>query len=107
MSNLKLKLNALDKDRMDFDRFRDSEVTELMSSEHTQKHQCRLAPVCIQAGHRYCVISVNAAVCCEEKKPSRGQRLSLLLLCTATTKMSTFLKHLDIVSNLKMKVLKD
>lgn len=66
---------------MDFDRFRDSEVTD------TQTHQCRLAPVCMQAGHRYCVITVSAAVCCEERKPSRGQRLSLLLLCTATTKI--------------------
>ncbi len=30
VSNLKLKLNTMDKDRLDFDRFRDSEVCELI-----------------------------------------------------------------------------
>lgn len=39
VSNLKLKLNALDKDRMDFDRFRDSEVSEQhVLRTHTHKY---------------------------------------------------------------------
>lgn len=51
VSNLKLKLNALDKDRMDFDRFRDSEVSEqhvLRTHTHTQIH----CAICLHVGHQ-------------------------------------------------------
>lgn len=43
VSSLKLKLNAMEKDRLDFDRFRDSEVCGLISKMHTQTHSFMLS----------------------------------------------------------------
>lgn len=45
VSNLKLKLNAMEKDRMDFDRFRDSEVTEHIL--RTQTNTSVLSGTCV------------------------------------------------------------
>lgn len=85
VSNLKLKLNAMDKDGLDFDRFRDSEVCEpihrteilfvsayvLSLSPHTRAHtpnrqSFMLSDTCV--GEGLVLLSVSQQLCVEEGK---------------------------------------
>lgn len=85
VSNLKLKLNAMDKDGLDFDRFRDSEVCEpihrteilfvsayvLSLSPHTRahtpnRHSFMLSDTCV--GEGLVLLSVSQQLCVEEGK---------------------------------------
>lgn len=61
VSSLKLKLNAMEKDRLDFDRFRDSEVCGLISRTHTHKHtpSCCLSGTLLSVSKQLCVVKIT------------------------------------------------